>query len=158
MKPTGQLITGPVGEELVFTRNLPHAVDTVWSHIVDSGNLGTWYGTWTGDPGSGTVTLSTLAAPDSPAEVSIQHCEAPTALVASLDAPTGSWKLTVQLFDSGGETELELRQRLNGLSHRSGELGPEWEYHLDRLALALDGGDVDTLDRAEYAQLSGHYG
>ncbi|MDO5511167.1 SRPBCC domain-containing protein [Corynebacterium sp.] len=149
-EPTGYLSTGAVCPEIIITRRLTHTIDTVWNHLTDPDLLGTWYGTFTGDPASGSVMLTTREAPDHPGEARIQHCEAPSALAVTLDSPAGAWALSLMLSADGEETDLEFRQRLDGIEYAAADIGPGWEYYLDMLALALEGGDVDSLDWADY--------
>ena len=157
-EPTGYLSTGPVGPELIIAWRIPHVMDVVWNHLTDPELLDTWYGTYEGDPDSGAVTLTTHEAPDHPGEVRIQHCEAPNALSVTLASPAGEWMLTVTLNAADDETDLEFRQRLDGLEHSPADLGPGWEYHLDRLVAALDGGDVNALAWDDYhPALCDHY-
>ncbi|MFC6145942.1 SRPBCC domain-containing protein [Corynebacterium nasicanis] len=149
-EPTGYLSTGTVWPELIITRRLPHVIDAVWNHLTDPELLDTWYGTYEGDPASGEVLLRTKEAPDHPGQALIEHCEAPSALAVTLASPAGAWVLMVTLSSHGDATDLEFRQRLDGLEYSAADLGPGWEYYLDKLALALEGGDVDSLRWEDY--------
>lgn len=155
--PSGHVAQGPVGPELILTRTLPHSADAVWRYLTDPEMLGTWYGTYEGDPATGVVTLTTQEAPDQPGEARIQHCEAPNALAVTIDSPAGVWVLTVQVTANGGSAELEFRQRLGAIGYSAAELGPGWEYYLDRLTLAMEDGDVDSLTWDDYVPLGEHY-
>jgi len=158
-EPTGYLSTGPVWPELIITRSIPHVIDAVWNQITDPELLDTWYGTFAGEPESGTVTVTTHEAPDTPGTARIDHCEAPHALAVTLGSPAGEWALSVTLSAEGDETDLEFRQRLDGIEHEARDLGPGWEYYLDRLVVALDGEDVDALSWDDYhPALCEHYG
>lgn len=154
-EPTGYLSTGVIGPELIIARRIPFVIDAVWNQITDPELLGTWYGTYEGDPATGTVTLTTREAPDQPGDVQIQHCEAPNALAVTL----GDRPLSATLSAAGDETELEFRLRLDDSGDAAADLGPAWEYHLDRLIVALEGGDPDTLQWEDYhPALCTHYG
>lgn len=157
-QPTGYLSTGPIAPELILTRRIPHIIDAVWNQITDPALLDTWYGTYEGDPASGTVMLTVQEAPDEPGKVTIDHCQAPHAMAVTLASPAGEWVLSVQLSADGEETDLEFRQRLDGLEYAAEDLGPGWEYYLDRLVISLEGGDVDALDWNDYhPALTAHY-
>jgi len=157
-EPTGYLSAGPVWPELIITRRIPHIIDAVWNHITDPELLDTWYGTFEGELATGAVTLTVQESPDTPGEARIQHCEAPTALAVTLDSPGGVWVLTVALSADGEETDLEFRQRLDGIEYDAADIGPGWEYYLDRLVLALDGEDVSALQWDDYhPALCEHY-
>ena len=148
-EPTGYLSTGVVGPEIIITRRIRFVIDTVWNQIVDPGLLDTWYGTYEGDPAEGSVTLTTKEAPDHPGTVRIQHCEAPRALAVVLESPAGAWTLSLTLSPDGEETDLEF-QRLDDIGYAAADLGPGWEYYLDRLIVSLEGGDVDALSWDDY--------
>jgi len=158
-EPTGYLSTGVIGPELIITRRIPFVIDAVWNQITDPALLGTWYGTYEGDPATGTVVLTTREAPEQPGDVRIQHCEAPNALAVTLESPAGDWVLAVTLNAAGEETDLEFRQRLDDLGYEAADIGPGWEYYLDRLIVALEGGDPDSLRWEDYHPvLCAHYG
>lgn len=158
-EPTGYLSTGVVGPELIIARRIPFVIDAVWNHLSDPELLNTWYGTYEGDPATGSVVLTAQEAPDQPGDVQIQHCEAPNALAVVLQSPAGDWALSVTLSAEGDETDLEFRQRLDDLEHEAADLGPGWEYYIDRLIVALEGGDPDSLQWDDYhPALCAHYG
>ncbi|MDO5669677.1 MAG: SRPBCC domain-containing protein [Corynebacterium sp.] len=149
-EPTGYLSTGPVWPELIITRRIAHVIDAVWNQITDPELLDTWYGTFAGDPAGGEVTVTTHEVPDAPGTARIDHCEAPHALAVTLQSPAGEWVLSVTLSAEGDDTDLEFRQRLDGLEYAARDLGPGWEYYLDKLVMSLAGEDVATLQWDDY--------
>jgi uncharacterized protein YndB with AHSA1/START domain len=150
--PTGHLIDGPEGLTLQLHRTLDRPPEDVWSYLVDP-ELLRWYGTYTGDPASGSVQLAMAEAPDQPRECVIELCEPPSRLRVTLRDPQGgTWRLRLSL-DAAAEgpgTDLVFRQPVAGVEGMAGDIGPGWEYYLDRLAAALRGGDVDAVDFGDY--------
>jgi uncharacterized protein YndB with AHSA1/START domain len=152
-EPTGRIIDGPEGQAIQITRTLPHAVEDVWNHLADPALLASWYGTYTGDPATGSVQLAMVEAPDQPGECTIEACERPHRLHVVLQDPTGAaWRLRVSLDSagSGAGTALVFTQPIAGFEQMAPDVGPGWEYYLDRLQAALDGGDVDAVDFADF--------
>ncbi|MDI3330747.1 MAG: SRPBCC family protein [Micrococcus sp.] len=152
-EPTGRIIDGPEGPSIQITRTLPHAVEDVWSHLADPALLARWYGTYTGDPATGSVRLAMVEAPDQPGECTIETCERPHRLDVVLQDPDGAaWRLRVTLdsADAGAGTALVFSQPIAGVEQMAPDVGPGWEYYLDRLQAALDGGDVDAVDFAAF--------
>ncbi|GAA1660498.1 hypothetical protein GCM10010977_25840 [Citricoccus zhacaiensis] len=151
-EPTGSVVDGPEGPTIQIQRTLGHPPEDVWSYLADP-ELLRWYGTYTGDPASGSVQLAMVEAPDHPGECVIEVCERPSRLHVTLADPNGNpWRLRVSLdrAAAGADTDLVFRQPLAGSKDEAGDIGPGWEYYLDRLTVALDGGDVDAVDFAEY--------
>lgn len=151
-QPTGSLVDGPEGLTLQIHRTLNHPPEDVWAHLADPSLLG-WYGTYTGDPGSGVVQLAMVEAPDRPGPCVIEACQRPSRLEVTLTDPAGAdWRLRLSLDRArdGVGTDLVFRQPVAGFESMAGDVGPGWEYYLDRLQVALDGGDVDTVDFAAF--------
>lgn len=151
-EPTGALVNGAEGLTIQIQRTLHHPPEDVWAYLTDP-ELLRWYGTYTGDPASGSVQLAMVEAPESPGECRIEVCERPSRLDVTLTDPEGAdWLLRLSLdhAEAGAGTDVVFRQPVAGFESMAGDVGPGWEYYLDRLAVALDGGDVDTVDFADY--------
>ncbi|NUL45965.1 polyketide cyclase [Cellulosimicrobium funkei] len=153
-EPTGSVVEGPEGPTIQIQRTLGQPPEDVWSYLADP-ELLRWYGTYTGDPASGSVQLAMVEAPEHPGECVIEVCERPSRLHVTLTDPQGNpWRLRVSLdravAGAGSATDLVFRQPLAGSKDESSEIGPGWEYYLDRLTAALNGGDVDAVDFADY--------
>lgn len=56
MPITGTLDTA--GPDLVLTRTVAAPAARIWEHLNRSELLGTWFGTFTGDPASGSVMVA----------------------------------------------------------------------------------------------------
>jgi len=151
--PTGRILQGPEGPAIQIERTLDHPVEDVWAYLADPALLARWYGTYTGDPASGRVRLAMVEAPDQPGECTIEACERPHRLAVVLRDATGTdWRLRVGLdpVGTGADTSLVFTQPIAGMEDQAADVGPGWEYYLDRLQAALDGADVEGVDFARY--------
>ena len=158
MIPTGTLHDD--GRTLVLSRTFTAGIEEVWASVTDSERLGRWFGTWTGDPASGSVMVTMNAEPESgPAErFDIQACEPPRLLSVSAINAYGSWQLTVELSTVGGATTLLLRQEELDPGTLA-ETGPGWEWYLDRLVAAIEEQALPTLEdfTADYLSMGAAY-
>lgn len=158
------------GSDLVLVRDLPASRAEVWAHLSDSAKLESWFGTFTGDPASGTVQVTGNAEPGdpTPAEYTIHECTPEEVLEVSSAFGEGSWRLRLELSatpgaDGGDSTRLAFRH-VDVPAAMIGDVGAGWEWYLDRLTGALTGEDVPGLDvwepdymplAAAYAELQG---
>jgi uncharacterized protein YndB with AHSA1/START domain len=150
---TGRPETRQDGEWIVFTRRFTAPVEDVWAAVTDSERLGRWIGTWSGNPASGSVTFRMTAEEGMPEEVHhIEACEPPWLLRtrARSEGPDGrdhDWRVEIRLTEDSGGTTLHFGQILPdpGWAH---DIGPGWDYYLDRLVAAETGGDVAAIDFA----------
>ena len=158
MIPTGTLHDD--GRTLVLSRTFTAGIEEVWASVTDSERLGRWFGTWTGDPASGSVMVTMNAEPESgPAErFDIQACEPPRLLSVSAINAYGNWQLTVELSTVGGATTLLLRQEELDPGTLA-ETGPGWEWYLDRLVAAIAGQPPPTIEgfTADYLPMGAAY-
>ena len=158
MNPTGRLENE--GRTLLLSRTFAAPADVVWASVTESERLGRWFGTWTGDPRDGFVLVSMNAEPEAgpPARFDITACEPPRRLSVESTDENGTWKVTVELTESDGVTSLVFRQ--DDLDPSSGpDVGPGWEWYLDRLVSAAAGRPGPDLDAFEtdYMPLSAAY-
>lgn len=148
------------GRTLVLTRRFATQIGDVWASITDPERLGRWFGTWSGDPSSGSVMVTMNAEPEPvpPVRYAIHACEPPRLLAVSATDGYGNWRLTAELSELDGATTLVLRQE--DLDPGSlPEIGPGWEWYLDRLLAAVSGSSPPTLDDfdAGYMPMSAAY-
>lgn len=145
---------------LELRRNFSQSPSELWSYLVNSKRLASWFGTYSGDPDSGAVDVVLLAEEGEPSEqVEILECD-PQALVLKVRTGEGegSWQLELQVHADGAGSELIFQ--MPGLDpSMAGSVGPGWEYYLDRLTAAVSGGDVGTVDfeKDYYPALSEYY-
>jgi uncharacterized protein YndB with AHSA1/START domain len=136
----GQVLRDDEGVRLEFVRRYPTSPPDVWSALTDPGRLQAWFGTWSGDPASGSVQVRMT---EDPAEqtATIVECRAPSRLVVDLPSPDGRWRLSATLSERDGGTELVFTQRL-AEPYDASSIGPGWQYYLDRLGAVLAGQPV----------------
>ena len=145
MIPTGTLHDD--GRTLALTRTFTAGIEEVWASVTESERLGRWFGTWTGDPASGSVMVTMNAEPESGSaqRFDIRACEPPRLLSVSAINDYGHWHLTVELSAVAGTTTLELRQEEVDPGSLA-ETGPGWEWYLDRLVAALTEQALPTIE------------
>lgn len=146
--PPGQVLRDENGMRLEFVRTFDADVHDVWSALTESDRLGRWFGTWSGDPATGTVELRMWCEDDaatpqgreddaaSPQTVTIVECAEPTRLVVDLPSPDDTWRLEVSLSEDDGTTTLVFTQRL-AEPYDATSIGPGWHYYLDRLSAVV---------------------
>ena len=104
-------ITGaldPSGQDLLLTRTITAPAPRIWEHLSRSELLATWFGTFTGDPSSGTVMVAMTAEPGEAvaSEYTIHACEPERLLTVSSAMEQDTWRLSLELSAApgGGDT------------------------------------------------------
>ncbi len=151
--PSGRLVPGTDGSDLVFSRRLPGSIHDAWASITEPQRTARWIGRWEGRGAVGeTVRLQLGFEEASPwADMEITECDAPRRLrVLSIDE-NGSWDVSLELAESGDDSELRFTM------HRVdpaaiGEIGPGWEYYLDQLLASVTGSPLPSFDDYSPAQ------
>jgi uncharacterized protein YndB with AHSA1/START domain len=146
--------------DLVLERRFTAPIHDVWDSITVSERLARWFGTWTGDPRSGSVMVTMTAEAEAipPIRYAIDACEPPHRLAVSATDDSGTWRLDAQLSEDGDGTLLVRRQR--GIDESSlAETGPGWEWYLDRLVAAVVGSEPPDLAAfdVDYMPMSAGY-
>jgi uncharacterized protein YndB with AHSA1/START domain len=149
---------------VVFTRTFRAPVEDVWAAITEPDRLARWIGRWTGDPAEGRVRFEMLHEGENaePEEYEIDVCEAPTRLqltshMAWDEHTPATWHLELDLAEADGVTTLTFAQSMDDPAMAE-NVGPGWDYYLDRLVAAEAGSDPAGIDFADYyPALSGHY-
>ena len=157
---------------LVIERRLRAPVDDVWAACTEPSRMERWIGTWSGDPASGSVSFRmTAEGDDVPAEeMDVLACEPPHRFAVRSREPqpfsedgsgdTALWEMELELTEADGVTSLRFVQVLapgaTGIE-MAANVGPGWEYYLDRLVAAVTGTDVAAVGWADYAAGSSHY-
>ncbi|WP_448711965.1 SRPBCC domain-containing protein [Microbacterium profundi] len=139
-----------VQQTLVLTRQFRTSIDDVWASIAESDRLSRWFGTWTGDPSTGTVsvTMNAEAEPMPAVPYEIRRCEPPKALSVRVSDEYGTWTLTAELAAVDGTTTLILTQE-DVDPETLEQTGPGWEWYLDRLVAAVHAERMPSLDDFE---------
>lgn len=155
--PRGTVIRDDEGMRLEFVRIYPDPIDRVWRAVTDPDELAVWFGTWRGDPSTGTIEVSPLEGDGSfePAELVV--CDPPRQVSIVLTSADGPWPLTVTLSEVEGGTELVFVHRL-AEPYDATSVGPGWQYFLDRLAATLASTPMpDGEDWSSYEPLGASY-
>ena len=145
--PTGRIERTADGNAvLVLTRDFAAAADDVWAAITESDRLARWIGTFSGDPATGCVLFQMNAEGEAtPEAMEIDECDPPRLLAVTSHSGSNTWRLRLRLTDIEGGTRLTFTQP--GIDPVEAEnIGPGWEYYLDRLAAAESGADVAAID------------
>lgn len=138
---------------VVIERTFRAPVTDVWSAVTEPERLVRWIGTWSGDPASGTVQFRmTAEGEDIEAEpMTVHECDPPRRLVLSwLSGATGGrWHVELDLVEADGVTTLTFAQRIPDAA-TGRDVGPGWEYYLDRLVAVHKGRDAATVPWSTY--------
>lgn len=158
-EPTGRIeTTADGGRRLLLERTFRASVHDVWAAVTEPERMARWIGTWTGDPATRRVSfLMTAEDAAEPEDVEIRECDPPYVLRVTTHQGELSWHLELELSEADGVTTLRFLQP--GVDPAQAEnVGPGWEYYLDRLVAAETGGDVAAIDFDDYYPgMAGHY-
>lgn len=156
---TGRPETRDGQEHLVLTRTFQAPVRDVWAAITEPERLGRWFGVWSGDPSTGQVQVRWDFEDDVAEETYvIEVCEAPHRLRLHnvADDPGQVWTLDLRLREDGARTVLDFAQVM-GEGLPVTDVGPGWEYYLDRLADSVRTGEVSQVGWDGYLDLAPEY-
>ncbi|KRB08012.1 SRPBCC family protein [Lysobacter sp. Root690] len=152
-KPSGHLH----GNDLMITRSFQATFDDVWESVTKPEKTALWFGGWEGEAGVGNVIrLQLIHEKGRPwSNVKIEACEAPHRLVVTMKDDYGDWRIELTLMQVGSTTELRFVQPLSD-RELVGDVGPGWEYYLDKLVAAREGKPSPSFDDYYPAQKA-HY-
>lgn len=155
--PTGKVIRDGDGMRLAYIRTYPDPIERVWRAVTDPDELAIWYGTWRGDPASGTVEFASIEAGGEFKPLEIVECERPRRVAVVLPSPYGPWPVSLTLSETDGVTTLVFEHRL-AEPYDPASLGPGWHYYLDRLGATISGGTMpEPDDWPSYEPLGAQY-
>lgn len=156
---TGTLETIDGAEHLVLTRTVPAPIDRVWDAFTVSQQLALWFGTWKGDPASGSVDVSMTFEDEAGSEpYVIDTCEKPHHLRVhnSNEDPAQVWTVDVQFTPTDSGTLVRFAQPLPAGTDVK-YIGAGWEYYLDRMVDSVETGRVSTKEWPPYEALVSEY-
>ena len=134
-QPTG---TGEVRDGqryLVYHRQFTAPADRVWDTITHSDRMADWFGE----------------------QHRVVEKEPGQRLVSEPGDGEATGRVELDLSEHEGVTRLVVAQPVEGGVDLE-QVGPRWDYRLDRLARAVGGDDVSVVDFDDYyPALSGHY-
>ena len=155
--PLGTVIRDDEGLRLEFVRTFPDPIDRVWAAVTDPDELAKWFGTWRGDPSTGSIELCSIEGDGSYTPTPVVECDPPRKVAVIVASPDGDWPLSVELSEAEGVTTLVFVHRL-AEPYDASSVGPGWQYYLDRLGAVLDGGEMPGMDDwPSYEQLGPQY-
>ncbi|PQZ95863.1 hypothetical protein CQ018_00765 [Arthrobacter sp. MYb227] len=147
------------GLRVVVERTLPYSVEEIWAAFTTPAGLKKWIGILRGSQASANLSFAMVdqGKEANPATVNIHRCRAPYDLSLSTESEYGNWHLGIQLSRRGEESSLKFFHDL-GASDDPRNIGPGWEYYMERVILALGNKSVDALVWDDfYPALAGHY-
>jgi len=147
-KPTGR-VTRTLTDtfDLTLTRAFPAPIDDVWASLTDPARTASWFGPWRGEARTGRdIDVQMAFEEGAPWMVMrLDVCEAPSRLALSATDESGEWMLDLTLSEPGGVTRLDFVQhRVDPATIDS--TGPGWEFYLDKLVAAREGGQHPEFD------------
>lgn len=145
---------------VVLERSFRAPIDVVWVAVTEPARLARWIGTWSGDPDEGSVQFRmTFEVGGSVETMEIVECAPPRRLRihSEVAGEPRAFVLALDLAEAAGGTTLTFAQALSGPDEAE-SMGPGWDYYLDRLVVAEEGGDIaGVLWDDYYPGLSAHY-
>lgn len=154
-EPNGSVVRTASGRDLILTRELSVPVEEAWDWISESPKLEKWFGTWT-DEGKTEkridVTMNAEAEPHT-SEWEILGCDPGRSYEIRSVGGIG-WHLSLSVEAAGSGSLLTFTQHVDADSE-IGSIGAGWEYYLDRLLAAIEGGGMPDFD--EYWPAMGPY-
>ncbi|MFC4116778.1 SRPBCC family protein [Nonomuraea zeae] len=139
--PTGRLFRTGAGSDLVLRRTFRASAEDVWASVSESERTARWFGPWEGVAAPGrTIKVQMAYEEGAPwCEMRVDACEPPHRLALSMADGHGNWRMELLLRETDGVTELEFVHHLD-TEEGVGEVGAGWEYYLDMLVTAREGG------------------
>jgi len=158
--PTGRIERRGEQHVLVQTREFRAPIEDVWAAVTEPERLARWIGSWTGDPTSGAVDFRmTFEGEGHPSEqMEIRVCEPPRRLHLTSRAGEQVWLIELDLTHADGTTTVTFSQP--GVTRdQVGDIGPGWDYYLDRLVDVETGADpaLRDFERDYHPATSEHY-
>jgi uncharacterized protein YndB with AHSA1/START domain len=134
--PRGTVIRDDEGMRLEFVRTFPDPIERVWRAVTDPTELAVWFGTWRGDPSTGTIEVQPIEGNGTFEPATLVECDPPRRVAVVLASADGPWPLSVTLREVDAGTELVFVHRM-AEPYDATSIGPGWQYYLDRLAATL---------------------
>ncbi|MBD0321788.1 MAG: SRPBCC domain-containing protein [Aldersonia sp.] len=137
--------------QLHYVRGYAVPIVEVWELLTEPAGVAQWFGTMTGDPLSRHVQITTADdCTSDTADVDVTACTSPHLL----DVTIAGAMVDVRLNQIGVVTTLEVTHR-HLRREKVSEVGPYWQYYLDRLDAAIGGDPMPVW--ADYRQLGAEY-
>ena len=146
-EPTGRLLRTTGGHDLVLTRTYRASAEDVWASITEPERTARWFGAWEGEAAPGrTIKVQMAYEEGAPwMDMRIDACEPPHRLALYAGDEAGTWRIELLVAAVDDGAELRLVHHLTA-AEGIGEFGPGWEYYLDGLTAAREGGSMPSFD------------
>jgi len=147
VQATGRVVRDRRGLDLIVERRVPAPASEVWKWLTAPTHLKKWIGTYKGAPVVGGEISFTMSFEDGSAasRVTVSECTPESRFVLDWVADDDPWHVAISLADLGSSTVVFLAQRVSG-PEQAGQVGPGWEYYLDRLLAARAGSAMPEWD------------
>ena len=154
--PTGRVTKTADGVDLTLTREFDASLDEIWADITDPKLTARWIGPWEAKTGETSARLQMTFEEGEPwSDFEILSCERPTRFSIFAADDYGNWNLEITLSEAAGTTTLTFVHHLADAS-AVGDIGPGWEYYLDKLVAARTGEPSSNFD-AYYPSQQDYY-
>lgn len=139
------------GTRIVITREVEFGPEDLWDAFTTAEGLAPWVGILRGSRETGDLNFSMVEGGQeaNAAKVSIHRCRAPHELAFTTESEYGNWKLGVEIDGTATGSRIRFIHIL-GAADDPSNIGPGWEYYMERAILSLRGGDVDSVAWDEY--------
>ncbi|GAB1819139.1 SRPBCC family protein [Herbidospora sp. RD11066] len=145
MSPTGRLFPTAEGHDLRLTRTFKASADDVWASVTESERTARWFGPWRGDA-KPMIQVQMTSEEGAPwMDMRVEACEPPRRLAVTSVDDHGTWHLEVVITETDGVTELLFVQHLTS-ADGVGDIGPGWEFYLDKLVASREGAPAPEWD------------
>ncbi|PJJ65199.1 SRPBCC domain-containing protein [Compostimonas suwonensis] len=157
-RASGTIVQIGGSRTLVYERRFAVDAQVLWAWTTESQKLGRWIGTWSGDPASGSVSfLMTAEGATDPEPVAVLVCEPPTRLTVEFAQPGGGvWHLELAIGATTEAGSILTFTHVLQPADDAGDIGPGWDYYLDRLYAATAGVEPEPWE-AYYPALASAY-
>lgn len=150
-EPTGDIEETDNGRQIVISRELPQSPQVVWGYLANAARISRWFGHChtLGDASHMTMVSEEI---ESSYDVTIAESTPYTYLHLAVNDHQGH-DLNLRFYlteEDNLETYLEFHHSVEGVEEQVGLIAPKWELILDRLEIALDGGNVKDVQLANY--------
>lgn len=136
----------PDGLRIVLTREVDFGLQEIWDAFTTPAGLEPWVGVLRGSLETGDLSFSMteggVEAP--PAGLKIHRCRAPHELSFTTEGEHGGWNLGLELSAQDSVSTIRFIHDL-GEADDPSNIGPGWEYYLQRAIVSLEGGDVESV-------------
>ncbi|MFH0410602.1 toxin-antitoxin system toxin subunit [Corynebacterium sp. L4756] len=150
-EPTGDIEETDNGRQIVISREMPQSPKVIWGYLEDAARISRWFGNChtKGDTLHLSVTADDI---ETSYDVTIAESNPYTYLHLAVNDHQGH-DLDLRFYlteEDNHETYLEFHHSVDGVEDQIGLIAPKWELILDRLEIALEGGNIKDVQLENY--------